>query len=242
MKIHFLSFASHAFYDTLNRLEKEAVACDFFDTINCMRVHDLPVRYRIENLFLLNRLRRGYGYWMWKSFITKSALEKIEFGDILVYADAGSVINRGGAKRFYEYIEMLNKSTISNLSFQSTHPEREYVKGDLFKYFKLQDNEVIKKSGQLIATIFFIRKDENAVKLIEKWYEICHLRTDLITDKESRYPNDAAFIDHRHDQSVFSLLRKVEGSIILPDETFHTNWDANTHIPIHARRIRSIIK
>lgn len=242
MKIHFLSFASAKFYDTLMQLQKEAEISDYFDTIECLRTHDLPLKYRLSKFLLLNRFKRGYGYWIWKSFITKEALDKIEFGDILVYADAGCVINPEARQRFYEYIELLNTSVISNLSFQTIHPERQYVKGDVLKYFNIQDNEEIKNSGQLIATIYLIRKDENSINLINKWYDICHNKTHLITDKKSQYPNDITFIDHRHDQSVFSILRKKNSSIILPDETYCTNWEENKHIPIHAQRRRVINK
>ncbi len=237
MKIHFLSFASYSYRNSLCRIKKQAIESGFFDNINCIRAIDLPFIYRISNLLILNRHKRGFGYWMWKSFITKMELEKMDNGDILVYADAGCVINKNGYKRFEEYIEMLSNSPISNLSFQSPHLEKEYVKGDVFKYFNLEKNDLLKNSGQLIAGVYLIRKDLSSINLIDTWYKICHSNQDLITDKKSKYPNDFDFIDHRHDQSIFSILRKIYGSIILPNETYHTNWDDNLHIPIHARRL-----
>lgn len=238
MKIHFLSFASSIFYKSLKRIEEEAKLSGFFDTVTCIKAADLSFRYRLKNIFILNRFTRGYGYWIWKSYVTKSLLAKIENGDILLYADAGSTINREGKKRFDEYIEMLIKSEFSNLSFQTYHSEKKYTKGDLFKHFGLENDEMIKNSEMLNATIFFIRKDNRSIALVDEWYSISHCKRGLINDTKSKYQNDPEFIDHRHDQSVFSMLRKLRGSLIIRDETFFYKWDENKEFPIHARRLK----
>jgi len=238
MKIHFLTFASSSFEKSLMRIKTEAENTRFFDTISCLKETDLPLIYRIKNISRLNRFTKGYGYWMWKSFITKSLLEKIDDGDILLYTDSGCTLNMEGDKRFAEYIRMLTCSEFSNLSFQMYHLEKQYSKGDLFKYLGLEKNSYIKNSEQLVGGIFFIKKDERSIKLVNEWYSICHSRKDLIDDSASKFQNDPEFVEHRHDQSVFSLLRKIHGSLILKDETFFYNWNDNKQFPIHAKRLR----
>ena len=59
-----------------------------------------------------------------------------------------------------------------------------------------------------------------------------------VLESISIIPNDSGFIDHRHDQSLFSLLRKKYGTISIPDETYSENWsDSNIkNKPIHATR------
>ena len=42
--------------------------------------------------------KRGYGYWLWKSYIVKKQLELMKEGDILLYADSGCVMNMNGKK------------------------------------------------------------------------------------------------------------------------------------------------
>jgi hypothetical protein len=195
---------------------------------------DLPSNYINEHH--INESTKGFGFWIWKSYITNQLLSKINHGDILVYADGGCSINPEGRKRFYEYIEMLHKSHISNLSFQMNYPERQYTKGDVFKYFEATDNEKIKDTGQLVGGIFLLKKDNNSENLIQKWFSTCHMHRSLIDDSVSKEKNDFEFVAHRHDQSIFSILRKQEGSIILGDETNFSNWDENRHYPIHARR------
>jgi hypothetical protein len=116
------------------------------------------------------------------------------------------------------------------------YPERQYTKGDVFKYFEATDNEKIKDTGQLVGGIFLLKKDNNSENLIQKWFSTCHMHRSLIDDSVSKEKNDFEFVAHRHDQSIFSILRKQEGSIILGDETNFSNWDENRHYPIHARR------
>lgn len=237
MKIHFLTFVSSNFKTTLSRIKTEAEDSGFFDTITCLSELDLPMQYRIEHK--VNQQSRGFGYWIWKSYIIRELLSKINDGDVLVYADGGCSINPEGRKRFYDYIEMLLQSKISILSFQTLYPEKQYTKGDLFKYLDVQKKEDITNSGQFMATTFLIRKDRNSEDLIQRWYSICHNHKNLIDDSASSYPNDPEFIAHRHDQSIFSILIKLYGSIGLSNEIDFYNWNENKYFPIHARRWKS---
>lgn len=234
MKIHFLTFASSNYKNTFTRIKTEAENCDFFDTITCLDEFDLPISYRIKHQ--INEQTRGYGYWIWKSYITHQLISKIPEGDILVYIDAGCSINSEGRKRFYDYIELLTNSNSSNLSFRTNCPEKQYTKGDLFKYFHVEENDEIKNSAQLMATSFLMKKDRNSVDLTEKWFTLCHEFKNLVDDSPSSHPSDPIFISHRYDQSIFSILRKLHGSIILGHETYFENWDENRHFPIHERR------
>lgn len=238
LRIHFITFASSSFREALNRIRSEAESLNVFATINCLTEEDLSEEYR-QKYGLVDR-SRGYGYWIWKSYITKLHLDRIAENDILLYADAGCSFNLQGKERFIEYLNILRHSKKSNLAFQlAEYPEKAYTKGDLFKYFEVEKNDQIKNSGQLIATVFFIKKNTNSIKLINDWYTICHEHPNLINDTLSAFPNDDSFVDHRHDQSVFSILRKLHGCEILNSEfDFWEDWDHYKQYPIHARRWR----
>jgi hypothetical protein len=177
---------------------------------------------------------------MWKSFITKRLLEKICTNDILVYMDAGCTINKEGEKRFKEYLRMLKMSKYSNLAFQIPLLEKQYTKGDVFKYFGVENNHLIKDSPMLIATASFIKKDKSSEKVVEEWYSICHENRTLLDDSPSCFPNDQEFIEHRFDQSIFSIIRKCYGSLIINDETWFDKWDNNKRFPIHGTRLKYI--
>lgn len=178
---------------------------------------------------------RGYGYWLWKSYLVKRQLELMNDADILVYADAGCVVNAAGVPRLIEYFKLARQSPNGIVSFQMDHLECAYTKMDVFDHFDAHD---LKNTGQLMATIFIVRKCPESVALITRWYESC-CNYRLISDEPSSAKNDARFVAHRHDQSVWSILRKQSGGILLPDETWHgPTWVGGKKYPILAMRVR----
>ena len=73
-------------------------------------------------------------------------------------------------------------------------------------------------------------------QMFNKWYETIQ-NYHLVDDSPSATMNDTLFIEHRHDQSIFSLLRKKYGSIILNDETNRYIWNKNEYdkFPIYRK-------
>ena len=209
--------------------------------------------------------RRGYGYWLWKPYIIKTFLDKLQDGDILVYADAGCVINLNGLPRLNEYIEMLNTNEhgYGILSFQMNHQEVVWTKRGLLEYINSDldcSNDLslvndhsqsnlehqfrtnmtyadMLSSGQCMATSMIIKKNPHSTMVINKWLQLAE-HYELINDDKMNQENHN-FRDHRHDQSIYSLLVKKYGSIKIPDETWYANWEDGKHTPILAMRIRS---
>ena len=97
----------------------------------------------------------------------------------------------------------------------------------------------MKDSGHLVGGIFVLRKCEHTTNLINEYYELCNDHS-LIDDTQSILTNDSSFVAHRHDQSLFSILRKKRGCILIPDETWYTNFMSYEAMskPILATRIR----
>ena len=42
---------------------------------------------------MITKNPRGYGYWLWKSYIIKKTIEKMSDDDILLYLDCGYEID-----------------------------------------------------------------------------------------------------------------------------------------------------
>ena len=74
-------------------------------------------------------------------------------------------------------------------------------------------------SGQINATTFLLKKTKENVDLINEWFRVSSLEW-TIDDTPSDIANDPTFCDHRHDQSVFSLLRKKIDCFTIEDETY----------------------
>ena len=183
--------------------------------------------------------KRGYGYWTWKSYLTKKTLEKMADNDILVYVDAGCKINPNGKQRLFEYFDIVNQSKFANFSVQLEHLEKSWTKMDIIHYYDANRPDIL-ETGQLISGIYILRKCQHTIDIIDRWYE-SSCNYNLPDDSPSSTPNDASFSENRHDQSLFSVLRKKYGTVMSEfDETwFQPNWQTSgARYPFWAIRMR----
>ena len=223
-KINFMSFGNSIYYNSLNRIKDEALSFGIFNNIYIYNDKDLETYedfWHKHKDFILNN-SRGYGYWIWKSYLTLKTLELMNDNDILIYADTGCTLNKYGINRLYEYIEIVKNSKYGILSFQLPFLEKIYTKMDIFEYMSLNNDEYL-NSKQLVGGIFILRKCKNTINLINETYNIISNNYNLIDDSKSKLNNYIDFIENRHDQSVFSLIRKKYGTEILNDETYFSD-------------------
>ena len=95
-------------------------------------------------------------------------LNEINDDDILIYLDAGCSINHKGKNRFYEYVDMLNKSDEDIISFKMSHlPEKHYTTKEIFNYFNVDINSSIANSGQILDGILIMKKNKDLIKKIK---------------------------------------------------------------------------
>jgi hypothetical protein len=243
--IIFLTFADKRGIPMLKRIKREVLEMNFFTSVKICSDNNLRRQYKKQNK---QRFKlRGYGYWIWKSYLVKETLTKMNSNDILVYADAGCTINKNGIQRLKDYLHIVDKTHCGILTFQhdsAPHLEKEYTKGDLFAFTNTNSQSSIYNTPQLWAGSFIIRKCELSSSFVEEWYDLCHNHFDLITDQPSRTPNFPCFIEHRHDQSAFSVLLKPYFPAIISDKETYTTGNFNEDLqsfPIWATRKREYI-
>lgn len=228
MKKYFLSFANENYYNSLNRLRLEAEQMGVFDTILTYTDDDLKkheIFWEKHKVFIESNAR-GYGYWVWKPYLILKTLESMNENDIMLYLDAGCKLRPQGLERLNEYFSMVqdNKNEIANLSFGLLdHWEKTWTKMDLFNFLNMNEAKYL-DTTQTISGIFVLRKCNHTMELINKWYNIISNNYNLIDDSPSNAINDESFSENRHDQSVFSLLRKKYGTISILDETQTITW------------------
>lgn len=219
-KIHLITYGDNKFKKSKQRINNEAIYSRWFDTINIYGPEHLSEEFKHEFNDILKK-PRGAGYWIWKFDIIKQRLTKLANNDILIYLDAGCSINTKGKTRFNEYIELLNNSSESIISFQCKGAiENRYTTKELFHHFNMNVNDNNGNSRQIHATVLIMKNNEKMMKLIDECINV--LRTDhlLVTDHYNKMEQCSEFIDNRHDQSILSLVRKKHGSIELIDETY----------------------
>jgi hypothetical protein len=160
---------------------------------------------------------RGYGFWRWKPAICVRHLETLEPGDVLLYADAGCVFNPPAKARLLEYAAMARESGI--VGFQMTHVERQWTKRELLQVFHCEHRPEIVNTGQIEATAFVVAKTEHGERILRSWNAIPRW-SPLAIDDTLTGPQASDFREHRHDQSIFSLLLKLYGAKVLGWETW----------------------
>lgn len=243
----FISYGNDRFKLSRARIKNEAEQLGVFDKIKVYQPENLPEEFRREHAWILKFPRIG-GYGIWKSFIIKQTLEEMNEGDYLVYADAGCSLRKEGLKRLEEYFEITkNKSGILTfetrdfLPFKRKYPrylEKEWNKKDLIS---LLGAEEYLDTVQLASGAIIMCKNKFVCNLVDEWYRIsCLDRYHYINDSPSREQNHPDFIEHRHEQSVLSLLIKLRGGDYIRDEIllYHHSKEEAKNYPIWATRIR----
>lgn len=243
-KIHMISYGNDKFINSKERIFKEAIDSKFFFSVEVFGPQNLEKEFKYKFNSILG-LKKGGGYWLWKLNIIENKLKKINDEDYLIYIDSGCTINNKGIERLNDYINLLKNSNLGIISFQLTHLEKIWTIKEIFNYFKINNELNILNSGQYMATILIMKKNKHLLNILDSWSKLINHDSLLITD---HYNNnqESYFKDNRHDQSILSIIRKIEGSIILKDETYFgkytkENYDLNNvalKYPFWATRIR----
>jgi len=231
MKTIFLSFANSVYVPSLRRLQKQIEDCPLIDGFHFLTNKDLDKEFKRH--FHPYIYRRGYGYWKWKSYLVKQTFDKMQEGDILVYADAGCDYNSKAEGRFEEYLRMVRTHDSGILVFEDEYKERQFTKGDVFEFLIGGLTCLpISDSNQRLGGMWIMRKCANTIDLVNRWCDVCMNHYSLITDKASATENFPEFIENRHDQSVFSILSKIYGACALPPkELAKTNFENVPFLP-----------
>lgn len=242
-KIHLLTFGAGPEYGgSLAKIHEEAQSVPLFDEIHVW--NEGNVRDSIfwdKHKEFISANPRGWGYWIWKSFVTLKLLTQIGDNDIIVYMDAGCQlnINDRSLSRLQNYVDIVSNSPYGILSFSLRYfTDSRFTKMDVAQTL---DATEFMDSKQLVGGVYVVRKCDHVLSLFNEFYDICSSQNyHLIDDSPSVATNAPDFQEHRHDQSVFSLLRKKRGTEIIEDETFwgppFFDWKQGHIYPIWARR------
>jgi len=236
MTIHLATYGDALYTDLKNDFIKSATESSFFDKIHSFSHLDIDP-YFYKNVYEPLMLCRGGGYWIWKPYFVKLVLESLQDDEILIYCDAGSHINRNGNQRFADYIKMVTTAKTGTLDFGLFWREHQFTKQEVFDFFGSPPQII--NSGQLVGGILILRKCAHAMMLVNKWYDVAINHSFLFTDEKIKEQHHG-FIDHRHDQSIFSVIRKTYGANIIPNETFFHNYERDgQYFPIWATQLKA---
>ena len=223
--ISFVTYADQTFEKAGVRIVNEAKETGIFGYIKCYNPTDLDESFTNDNKYLLSK-HRGAGYWCWKSYVILKTMEKIAENSWILYADAGCTLIQD---RKFQVIDMIRKMehTGKQMSaYQMPHLEKTWTKGDMISRAGIGNIAAILETGQYVGGVFLIKNTEFTRGLMQFIKTFIKENPTLIDDSPSLVPNDPTFIEHRHDQSLFSILRKCNGDkvfVIPRDETWRGN-------------------
>jgi len=222
--VYLATFGSRGYTGGRNRLCESARRSGWFQDCFGFGPLNLGAAFLARNAYWIRTHGRGFGYWIWKPQAIRRAMARLAAGDILVWMDAGCYLNPAGRDRFRHYCRLVTEHPSGILAFALPFPERFWTKADVFDALKAPPETA--DSRQLMATCFLLRKDETSETLVQRWSQVMRNRS-LIDDSPSVRPNASDFRENRHDQSVFSLLCKEMGALIMDDETW---WDPDWEV------------
>ncbi len=201
MSVYLASYSDKKFFKSQKTLRKSAkkVGIDHILEFNDLWLKNQEAFFN-ENHKIL-QAKRGAGYWLWKPFIINYILNKMKDDDILFYLDS--------ATQFVGDIEpLLNIVRIKNMILFSNddHLNSTWTKRDCFYYMNC-DTEQYHTGSQISACYIVFKKCDYTVKLVSEWLSYAKDER-IISDNENLcgLPNLPDFKDHRHDQSILSIL------------------------------------
>ncbi len=255
--VYLCSFASPSLDESVKRFEKEAKELNIYKNIKIYRKKDLSdeITHRIKNFNYPVKKMRLYGYACWKPQIVYNFFNQIPENSILQYTDIGCHFNVKGKNRLREYFELCKKKNIlvfqyripewsqkfEKLKFQQ-YFEYEYTKADTFEGMGIHNNANLMDTEQIWSGCFFIKKNQYGKRILEKWISLSE-NNNLISDDLSKSENHQKFIEHRHDQSIFSIICKEEKAFSLSasecewaEKENKRTWEHLDNFPILAKR------
>lgn len=208
MKNVLVTFGDEKYSYSLQRLEDSAVEIGKVDDVFTYGPSDLEGEFKRKNAHVLSQ-PRGAGYWIWKPYIIMDAFDHLEEGDKVVYSDAGLVVIDDLTPLFDTVNEEVNDG--GKLIFRlpphgvPAHKAKTWTKRDCFVILGCNESKYWEADMTNGAVSVWINNERNR-EFLREWSR--YMRDPrVVTDEPNMTgPNDPAFKDHRHDQSVLTLL------------------------------------
>lgn len=169
---------------------------------------DIDEAFRKRNKKILDTPRGG-GYYLWKPYIYRKAYNQLGDNDYLVYTDSGAIY----VNSIQYLIDCMEHESVPMMIFslEQERLEKCNTKRDAFVLTGC-DEPKYANTPQSIGGYFVCRKNPSVEAYLD---EVLYYAQDMriISDQPNvmGLPNYAEFTDHRHDQSVISLISKKCG-------------------------------
>lgn len=199
--IYLVNYANARFYKSQEKLNRSALRFGV-DKVLSYRENDLfRTNFYYKNKEIL-QMKRGAGYWIWKPYFILEAMSKAKKNDIVVYSDSGIEV----IKRLDPLFEICNKR--NGIMLFRTHGQRnkKWTKRDCFVLMNC-DSQKYWDAPQVMGSFSLYLNNDSNRAFVEEWLNYC-CNKNIVTDMPNvcGLENFPEFKEHRHDQSILSLL------------------------------------
>lgn len=224
-KVH-ISYGNEKYLKSLKVLEQTSIDIGGVDKFIGYQPQFLETDFFAQkNAFILSR-PRGAGYWIWKPFLILKTFETLEEGDIVLYSDAGLKVI-GNLNPLFEVIQ--TNPNNGKLIFKlppvgvSSHIAKTWTKRDCFVLLNADEPKYWNASMTNGAVSVWENNQDN-VNFLTEWLRYCR-DPRIVTDDPnmSGKPNFMEFKDHRHDQSILTILSVKYNFELFRDPTQYGN-------------------
>jgi hypothetical protein len=146
---------------------------------------------------------RGYGYYIWKPYLIKKTMEQMQDGDKLFWLDSVCEIDKRNNENLLKYLKYVETDYIIG---SRNGVEREWSKIDLILRLNMLEAKYLENLQRQANAILLLVCDKTRA-LVNEWYDIC-CDYHFLDDSSDTHERLRGFKEHRHDQSIFSLLTK----------------------------------
>ncbi len=198
----FITYSDDSFIKQRNFAVAMAQLIGNFDKVIAYKPEDIDKEFYELNKKILSA-KKGGGFWLWKPYFIYKTLNSLNDGDYLFYADAGSFF----LKSVDALIIKLENNNQDIMGFELPLIESQWTKKELFINMNCEDDKFI-QSNQLMASFFLIKRSDFSLNFFKEYLVYSSNEeniTGIFSNNLSQYDE---FIDHRQDQSIFSLLYK----------------------------------
>jgi hypothetical protein len=199
---YYINYSDKTFIKQQNFALKMAKLRGGFDSIVGYSREDIDKEFYEENKNILDQPRGG-GYWLWKPYFIYKRLLEINEGDYLFYSDSGAFF----LKSVDILINELEKYNQDIMGFELPLIEKQWTKQELFNNMNCNIEEY-KNSNQIMASYILIKKTKKSLFFFKEYLEFAKNELNITDKYDKNILQDKEFIEHRHDQSIFSLLYK----------------------------------
>lgn len=203
---------SGSYDNDINKLVESVIKFSNFEII-IYNNKDINSYFKKSYNSILNQ-KRGGGYWLWKPYIINETMDNMEDGDLLFYLD--------NKYFFTDKIKYLLSNKLEqdiciwkNKPNEQSYCFKEWCKMDVIQKYNLNHVAFVENYEICWAGAIVFRKNKKNINIMRRWLELC-CNENNITDSPSIIPNNKFFKEHRHDQSLLSIVLN-ENNI----KTFH---------------------